>query len=722
MNKITKTFLIISGALLALCLSIIAGINIWLSPSTQITKSIASTDETKISTPFNYSGYSTTEYTAYTKTSEYVTMDDGVKIAVDIYLPNDGSSKDITSYPTVFQFTPYGRAFTIPEDMSLTERIKMKMGVGTGENTLDRANSHDTVYGSSDTIVQTLLSNGYAYVCADVRGTGASYGIKVDFMPEMATDGKQVVDWITNQPWSDGNVGMFGGSYLGYTQLVIAAQQPEGLKAIFPEVVAFDGYSSEISPGGSFVQLYSDEDFQTLYEMNMYLPDEYVYPTSPVIDEDGDGDLSDEIPLDLNGNGSFLDDYTYPENPDDTPQYKDGVAREHIYYLATYEHKENLPYYKIGKMADFIDTDVIYTTPHSKKTYHLTAYDVSPAANFDKIMESGVAIYNHGSWMDPFITGTTQLYCTAENTNNSKMVIDVGYHETLSPFWSYLGEDEAESIDAYAIELLRYYDFYLKGIENGINTEDPIYLYNMNGDGWRFEKEWPLTREVKTDFFFGSNNELTLSPSSSGQDNYKVDLSHDSSWISEWYDYGVSRYVMAAPDKVPTRTEMDEKCLTYTTQAFDKDTEITGYPMISFYASSTSADADFYVFLEDVDADGNAVLVTEGVLRAGFAESYNNDTMLPDKNVDVLPNLPWHGYEEEHYNKSIFEDGNIVNLNFELFPTSWTFKEGHSLRISIACSNSPTFEQNAAVNENTVITIYRDSEHPSKITLPIIPE
>lgn len=533
--------IIVCAAIVVSCLAVLGKVYSMLQPNNKLTMSLADNSEKKVSEPFKYSGYSTAEYTSYTKQSQYVEMDDGVKIAVDIYLPSGGSG-DVSSFPTVFQFTPYGRAFTVPEKTNLAQKVAMNISLGTADNNIDRANSHDSVYGSSDTIVQTLLSYGYAYVCADVRGTGASYGTKVDFMPEIATDGKQLIDWMAGQDWCDGNVSMFGGSYLGYTQLVIAAEQPEALKAIFPEVVAFDGYSSEISPGGVFVQLYSDTDTQTLYEMNNYLPDEYVYPTSPVVDEDGDGELWDGIPLDL------------------------------------------------------------------------------------------------------------------------------------------------------------------------------------DGDGWRFENEFPLARQIETDYYFGSDNVLSKTEPISGKDEYKVDLTQDSSFESEWSDYGVSRYVMADPDEVPDRTELDSKCLTYTTSAFSEDTEVTGYPIMSFYASSTSGDADFHVYLEDVDEKGNAVLVTEGVLRAGFAELYDNDTMLQGKDVDVLPDLPWHGYEEGQYNSEIFADGNTVKLEFELFPTSWTFKEGHSLRISIACADTPTFETNSALNEDTVVTIYRDSLHPSKVTLLIIPE
>ena len=280
-------------------------------------------------------------------------------------------------------------------------------------------------------------------------------------------------------------------------------------------------------------------------------------------------------------------------------------------------------------------------------------------------------------------------------------------------------------MDAYAVELVRFYDRYLKGIENGIDTEEPVYLYNMNGDGWRFEEAFPLERQVEADYYFGDNCTLTADAAASGgTDEYTVDLTQDSSYYSSEYSYGVSRYVMAAPDEVPDRKQQDEKCLTYTTGALSEDTEVTGYPIVSLYVSSTSANADFHVYLEDVDENGKAILVTEGLLNAGFAETYDNDTMIlgGGTGVDVLPDLPWHGFETAQYDEDVFSDGNVVELQFELFPTSWTFKAGHSIRISIACADSPTFETNSALSEGTIVTVYRTAEYSSKIVLPVIPK
>ena len=98
----------------------------------------------KKSSPFEYLGYSEAIYKSYEKTSRYVEMSDGTKLAVDIYLPADCKEEAADSFPTVFQYTPYGRAYAVPE-ANLITRIGMKFAVGTSELVLDRANSFDTV-------------------------------------------------------------------------------------------------------------------------------------------------------------------------------------------------------------------------------------------------------------------------------------------------------------------------------------------------------------------------------------------------------------------------------------------------------------------------------------------------------------------------------------------------------------------------------------------------
>ncbi len=683
----------------------------------------------KISRPFQYSGYTFPEYDDYMKRSQYVGMSDGVKLAVDIYIPSKGPEK--LKYPVIFQYTPYGRAYVIP-NQRWWEKPIVWFATNTMGPVLDRANSKNTVYGSDKEIVNLFLSHGYVYICADMRGTGASYGSKMDFMPKLADDGLELVNWIEKQEWCDGNVGMFGGSYLGYSQLITAEKKPKALKCIFPEVVPLDGYTGEIRPGGIFLWAYSQQDLQGYLEKNYYLPKEGFYPTAPVLDEDGDGDLSDEIPIDKNSNGTFLDDYAYPDDPNDPPKYKDGQKRNHIYYLATYDHKKNVPYSSIGPKAVFIDTEFELIDATNKTMIKATAYDVGPAHYIPSIMESGIPIYNHGGWMDAFARGTTELYSTLKNTNPSKLVIDPGYHLGTSPFWKYCGEDENESLAKYGIELLRYFDRYLKGIKNGIDAEPPIYIYNMNGDGWRFENEWPLSRQVLTEYFLNDKGMLDTIQSADGSDEYVVNFQHDSRWKSNWGDM-ISRWVMETPADLPIRTDKDKQTLIYTSAPLKTDTEVTGHPIIYLWVSSTAANGDFFVYLEDVDKNGQSILVTEGLLRAGFAKLQDNGAIINrgKEGIKVLPKLPWHGYEKNQYDMQVFANGAKIKLEFDLLPTSWVFRKGHCLRVSIACVDWPTFAilpelsaTNDPKNQKNIIptiTIYRDAEHPSNIVLPIIP-
>ena len=189
-----------------------------------------------------------------------------------------------------------------------------------------------------------------------------------------------------------------------------------------------------------------------------------------------------------------------------------------------------------------------------------------------------------------------------------------------------------------------------------------------------------------------------------------------------------------APDKLPIRNKLDEKCLTYTTGPLKEDMEVTGHPIVTFRVSSTADDTDFFVYLSDIDEKGQVVQVTEGVLRAGFAGLVSNDEIVNSGNsrVDVKPELPWHGFEKDQYNDKPFAGGKIVELVIDLKPTSWVFREGHRVRVSIACADWPTFRLHPRLAQDNdpknpaniipIVTVLRDAEHPSRITLPVIPD
>ncbi len=653
----------------------------------------------KISEPFNYSGYTAPEYGTLTRSSEYVTMNDGVKLAATVYLPSGGPPAE--SFPVIFSYTAYHREVINPE---------------TGE----------IIKAYREGVVEFFTSHGYAMVMADKRGTGASFGVHFGFSPQFATDGKELVDWIANQSWCNGNVGMIGLSYLGWSQYATAGRKPAALKCILPEIYGFDLYTAAgNNPGGIYARagLWGT----AAHHKNVYNPNHpypiFAHPATPVIDEDGDGELADEIPMDLDGDGSFVEDYQLPDNP---PQYKDGQERQHIYYMATYEHLSN---------AAITPQDMYFRDVPFVDGYTYTFEDLNPNDYPARIAESGVAIYNMGAWFDGFIRGTAQWHSTLSPANPSKMLITPGNHSApglsvvpIGPYWEFFGEDTEKINDRFSMERLRFFDHYLKGIENNIDSEPPVYIHVMNGEGWRFEDEWPLARQEITSYYFDADSTLSGDRKAEGTDVYQADFTHDSRQDTTL----ANRWNLGIHDRVDIRTDKDQQCLTYTSSPLEQDTEVTGHPVVRFWVSSTVDYGDFFVYLEDMDDNGDAYFVTDGMLRAGFAKLVPNEDMLPPgADIDILPDLPWHGYKESDYVDGILAGGNIVELVFDLMPTSWVFRKGHRFRVSIACADWPTFRLHHKLSpsndpedpDNIVptITVHRTDEYPSRIELPIIP-
>ena len=179
--------------------------------------------------PLSLEGTSPVEWSGHERRSHFVTAADGVRLAVDAVLPTGytGEGEAPTAFPVIFRYTPYHRTSIDPE---------------TGEVAL--------------VPWEFFLKRGYAYVAADMRGTGASFGWNDLMTQRFVEDGGAIVDWIAAQPWSDGNVGMIGGSYEGWSQFAVAAAQPEALKAIVPFHTGWDALL--LQPGGVFAYAFAE--------------------------------------------------------------------------------------------------------------------------------------------------------------------------------------------------------------------------------------------------------------------------------------------------------------------------------------------------------------------------------------------------------------------------------------------------------------------------------
>ncbi|HUT52390.1 MAG TPA: CocE/NonD family hydrolase [bacterium] len=686
----------------------------------------------KVSRPLAYSGYTFAEYQGFTKFSQYVPMRDGVRLAVDVFLPSDGPER--ASFPVILQYTPYQRAMIDLKPNPLKKAL-MKGLLGVSGPIIDISGNEN---------VKLWLSHGYACVAADIRGSGASFGWKADLMPLIGLDGRDLVNWIADQPWCDGNVGMYGLSYLAYSQFVTAANHPKALKCILPWGSPFEPFTEGTYPGGIYSQDFTDFYSSTTYAFNMNyyrLPLARILltgqlrgislPAAPVKDEDGDGDLLDEIPVDSNHNGSFLDELYPPQYPDHKFRYNN------FYYNATMEHyRGNIILQSASARTFFLDVNLMEMFPGRTlpgfTADTLTVYDLGPAGETKRIMESGIPVYNWGGWFDALVRGTTEWYATLADTNPSKLLILPAYHAGPGPFAKYLGLDPKQYQKGLMDEALRYFDHYLKGVANGIETEPPVTIYVMNGEGWRSENEWPLAREQHTDFYFAAGNRLAAQAGPDGGDPYQCDFTHDARFGknqgNRWVGLGGR-----TPSGLPIRTGLERQCLSYTGEPLDHDLEVTGHPLVNLWVSSSADDGDFFVYLEDVDEKGVALLVSEGQLRSGFAHLYDNNEMIHsgDLGIEVLPKLPWHGYEKAEYIAGILAGNRAVELTLDLMPTSWVFRKGHQVRVSIACADWPTFQLHPGLapdnmprdraNVIPIITVYRDVQRRSRIQLPVIP-
>ena len=176
---------------------IMASVNI-----TSATPTPPPTDQGKVSQLGQYSGYSTPMYTEWVRTSQYVAVRDGTKLAVDIIRPAMSGKAVEDKFPVLLDYERYGRAMKSPDGKLLTQVELFPF-------------------------VRTWLSYGYVIVAVDMRGTGASFGTRTgEFLNIDSTDAYDIIDWISKQPWSTGKVGMYGVSYPGMTQWMAAGAAP----------------------------------------------------------------------------------------------------------------------------------------------------------------------------------------------------------------------------------------------------------------------------------------------------------------------------------------------------------------------------------------------------------------------------------------------------------------------------------------------------------------
>ncbi len=517
---------------------------------------------------------------------------------------------------------------------------------------------------------------GYAVVIQDVRGRYTSEGEFYTFVNEI-DDGYDSVEWTASQPWCSGKVAMNGVSYVGATQWLAAKAKPPSLAAIAPGVTGSNYQEGWAWQGGAF-------------ELGFNLS----WTIGSLVAANWDN-LSKRLPLSPEGLDKVMDaadNLTVGLNHlplRDLPDFKGDLAPYYYDWLA---HPEYDSYWQ----------DVSIEEAHPEIT---------------------VPAYNFGGWYDIFLGGTIRNFsrmremgATEDARRGQKLVIGPWVHDgapgNISGAFNFGTGASALTLDLQG-DILRYYDYWLKGEDNGVMGEKPVRIFVMGDNVWRYEDEWPLSRANEVRYYLHSggkantlNGDGSLSPESPGSESPDVYVYNP---IDPARTQGgglcCDAWFMASGAFDQRAIEARPDVLVYSTPPMDQDTEVTGPITVTLYSSTSAPDTDFTAKLVDVGPCGFARNLTDGIIRARYRQ----------------PRQP----------ASLIEPGQVYEYTIDLWATSNVFKKDHQIRLEVSSSNFPRFDRNTNTGEeigadsgfvSALQTVYHTSEYPSHVTLPIVPK
>jgi hypothetical protein len=507
-----------------------------------------------------------------------------------------------------------------------------------------------------------FAQRGYVYVFQDVRGRHESEGTWTPFFSN-EKDGYDTIEWAAKQKWSDGKVAMQGGSYLGQNQWRAAQAAPPSLVTIFPMVASTSIY----------------HDWMTL---------------------NGGWRLSFNF-----GWGPVRQESRIMQNPG--PHTIDGLHA--IHYDDVQKHLPlNTMQQLVGRHARFYD-DWLAHPDYDAYWKPLNAEEM-----FEKIT---IPAHTFGGWFDIFSQGTLRGYVGMSHKGGSEKARR-GSHLVIGP-WGHgpsqkfgaIDFGPTANVDPLPLQL-RWYDYWLKGIDNGLAAEPQVKLFVMGRNQWVYEREYPIARTQFRPLYFNSNGKAN---SDAGDGRLSWTKPADAS-IADRFKYDPANPVPSLGGNnccgTPTPTgpqdqrpvEKRPDVLVYTSEPLQDELEVTGPVKVVLYASSDAVDTDFVAKLVDVYPDGTPYNMAEGIVRARYRDSLSKPTLL--------------------------KPGQVYKFEIDLVGTSVAFQKGHRIRVQVTSSHFPQFDRNpntgAKFGTSAEIkvaqqTVYHDVERASHILLPVIP-
>ena len=566
-----------------------------------------------------------------------------------------------------------------------------------------------TPYGK-DTVeswVEFFVPRGYIGIGQDVRGRYESEGAWRPYRDD-GNDGYDTAKWIGEQPWSDGGIGTVGTSYPGGTQHALALTNPPYLKTMIPADAMSDFGRYGVRHNGAFEMRWMNWIFN------------------------------------IGG-------------PNGSHEARDPQTREALLKLGEQvrEYAKGMPFRR--------GTSPLQLAPE----YESWLVEAMSHGDYDRFWKDAgadvvehvaeykdIPVYHLGGWYDSWGTQVANLnYVTLSKNKKSLQRLIMGPWTHGGRTRSYAGEAEfgAEAAIDFNEFQMRWFDHWLKGVDDGVDREPPVRIFVMGGGDahktpegrifvgghWREEKEWPLARTATTAYYLHANGVLsTQKPESEVPNSYEFDPRHpvptlggnisshnappshhnsierpqDSENLMEQgaYDQRCRVEVWTCDDTRPLSTRND--VLVFQTEPLKEDIEVTGRLIVKLWAASNAADTDFTAKLIDVYPPNHD-------FPAGV-------------DLNVGDSIVRGRYRNSIEHAEVMKPGEVYPFTIEMYPTSLVFAKGHRIRVDLSSSNFPRFDVNPntgePLNDNrrwaiAVNTIYHDAQHPSHILLPVIP-
>lgn len=581
-------------------------------------------------------------YPGHTKKTSYVAMDDGIRLAVNVYLPK--GLKKGEKIPGVLFQTRYWRGVGLKWPFS---------------------GLVDMVPHTANFPVLDLPKYGYGLVTVDVRGSGASEGTKTLTLCDMreVLDSKNMIDWVVKQDWCDGNVGATGVSYIGNTALYALYNQHPNLKAVVPTYSLWDLYDDVSAPGGIYFHQFISQygDFCESLDKNI-------------------------IPDSRNARGAALS-YGVERVKGYSKKDMEKVWEQHT---CNHYHRNE------GGTAEYADD--VWTINGSFRLKDV----LSPHLFEDRIKGSGAAIYSWSGWWDAAFSHAAIRQFINLNDGRNRLRLGPWNHgggANVSP--SVAAPSQHDDVK----EVVRFFDFHLKGIDNGLDKSPRIYYYTMGEDVWKTANEWPVPAESKKLYLqSGSNADWSVEHAEDSFTHYTVDTTHSVGEDCRW-NFGTNHSGITYADA----SAEDSITVVFTLAELSEEMEVTGHPQVNLYLKSATEDGSVFAYLEDVDENGNVWKVTDGQFRFVHRK-------VLDKAPHYTDVVPYHSFNK--VDAMPMDTAAVELVSFDMLPTSHLFKKGHKIQIRLAGVDTYNFKM--LYPNGGAWDIHHDAAHPSHVELPVV--